>query len=250
MRVKEILNKLDEMAPLSLALSYDNVGFLVGDSNAEVKTAVVALDCTKEVLDFATEKNAELIITHHPLIFDPLKSVTNESSEIVFSLISSKISLISMHTNLDSAKGGVNDALAKALELTKVKKIVDDEGFAFRKGELKHKMSADEFAVFVKQKLGGVVRYTDSDTLIKTVAVCGGSGGDLLDLAKQNADAFVTADVKHKQLIKAANMNYSIFDAGHFHTENTVIEPFCDAIKKAIPSVEFFTFNLTKIKTV
>ena len=250
MRVKEILNKLDEMAPLSLALSYDNSGFLVGDSNAEVKTAVVALDCTKEVLDFAIENKAELVITHHPLIFDPLKSVTNESGEIVFSLISNKISLISMHTNLDSAKGGVNDALAKALELKKIKKIVDDEGFAFRMGELASPMSANEFAVFIKQKLGGVVRYTNSDTPIKKVAVCGGSGGDLLDLAKQNADAFVTADVKHKQLIKSANMGYSIFDAGHFHTENTVIEPFCNALKKAIPSVEFLSYNLTRIKTV
>lgn len=250
MKVKEILNTLDKMAPLSLALSYDNSGFLVGDAKAEVKTAVVALDCTKEVLNFAIEKNAELIITHHPLIFEPMKCVTNETNEIVFSLILNKISLISMHTNLDSAKGGVNDALALALGLKNIKKIEDDEGFAFRMGSLEDEMTADELALHIKQSLGGVVRYSGSNKPIKTVAVCGGSGGDLLDLAKQNADAFVTADIKHKQLIKAANMGYSLFDAGHFHTENTVIGPFCNALVKKIPSVSFLPFNLTEIKTL
>lgn len=249
MKIKDILNKLNEMAPFSLALSYDNSGFLIGDSEGDVKKAIVALDCTPAVVDEAIKEKAELIITHHPVIFDPLKSVTAQSNKVVYSCLANKIAVISVHTNLDSADGGVNDSLANALELKNIQKIEGDEGFLFRYGELENTMSADELAERIKIKLGGVVRYTNSLKPIKTVAVCGGSGGDFLELAMNKADAFITADVKHKLLIKASANDYSLFDAGHFHTEDTVIEPFVKALADKMPSVLFKPYHLGEIKT-
>lgn len=249
MKIKDILNKINEVAPFSLALSYDNSGFLIGDDESDVTKVIVALDCTSDVIDEAVKEKAELIITHHPVIFDPLKSVTAQSNSIVYNCIKNNIAVISVHTNLDSASGGVNDSLALALGLKNVQKIEGDEGFLFRFGELEKEASSDELAERIKKSLGGVVRYTNSSKPIKTVAVCGGSGGDFLELAISKADAFVTSDIKHKLLIKASAMGYALFDAGHFHTEDTVIEPLVETLQGLMPLVQFKSFHLNEIKT-
>ncbi len=249
MQVKDVYEKLNEMAPFSLALDYDNAGFLIGDAAAVVKRVVVALDCTPLVVSKAKEVGAELIVTHHPVIFNPLKSVTAEQG-VVYDCLSANIAVISAHTNLDSAKDGVNDCLAKALGLTDITVIEDEEGFCFRKGKLSKAISALEFAKKIKSALGGVVRYTDGEKPIHTVAVCGGSGGELLELALKQADAFVTADVKHKTFISADANKFSLFDAGHFHTEDTVIEPLAERLSKALPEIDFIALHGTEIKTI
>lgn len=250
MKVSDIYNFLNDMAPVQTALSYDNVGILVGDPDADVSKAVVALDCTPAVLKMATDEKAELIITHHPVIFEPLKSVVKGEGNVVYDCLVNKISVISMHTNLDLAVGGVNDCLANELELLNIQSVVDDEGFSFRMGELKAESSADEFAQYIKSKLGGCVRYTDGGKPIKTVAVCGGSGGSELLLAMENADAFVTADVKHNLFVEAASKGYTLFDAGHFHTERVVVTPLTKVLSENLKSVEFIGFGGNDIKTV
>lgn len=249
MLVKDVYEKLNEMAPFSLALEYDNAGFLIGDATAVVTIAVVALDCTPFVVSKAKEVGAKLIITHHPVIFNPLKSVTADEG-VVYACLSANIAVISAHTNLDSAKDGVNDCLAKVLGLTDIAAIEDEEGFCFRKGKLPKPLSATELARNIKAALGGVVRYTDGGKPISTVAVCGGSGGELLGLASKEADAFVTADVKHKTFISADAKKFSLFDAGHFHTEDTVIEPLAKRLSKALPEIEFIALHGTEIKTI
>lgn len=248
MTVKEIYEILKSIAPEELALSYDNVGLLVGDGESKVSKVLVSLDCTPAAVSVAAEQGAELIISHHPVIFDPLKSVT--AGDVVYECLKHGISVLSAHTNLDSANSGVNHHLAKALGLKNVSVITDDENFSFRKGELADEMSADGLARYVKSRLGGVVRYTDGGKMIKTVAVCGGSGGSLLKLAMKNADAFITADVKHNVLIEAAKENFSIFDAGHFHTENVIVEPLTEELKALAPTVSFTAFCGKEIKTV
>ena len=120
------------MAPKELAEDFDNVGLLVGDENAEVKGIMVSLDCFDEVIDRAEDLGANLIVTHHPIIFDPLKSVTADT--LVYKLISKGISVISMHTNLDQADGGVNDVLCEALGLYDVEELITSDGFSMRKG--------------------------------------------------------------------------------------------------------------------
>lgn len=250
MQVKDVYEKLNEMAPFSLALSYDNPGLLIGDAEADVTRVLVALDCTPAVVAEAKSMGAQLIVTHHPVIFDPLRSVTAGENSVVYACLTSGIAVISAHTNLDSANSGVNDCLAAALGLTDVTVIEDDEGFRFRKGVLEPPLSADAFAVRIKSVLGGVVRYTDGGKPIQTVAVCGGSGGDLLELARAEADAYVTADVKHKTLIRASTLGFSLFDAGHFHTEDTVIKPLAERLAACLPGVAVLPMHLTEIKTV
>ena len=250
MKVSDIYNVLNQMAPLELALSFDNVGILLGDPGKEVVKTIVCLDCTTAVVETAIKEKAELIITHHPIIFEPLKSVVKSQGNVVYDCLANGISVISMHTNLDSSVGGVNDCLAKILELEMVETVEDDEGFSFRKGNLKKPTSAKELAEFVKNKLGGNVRYTDGEKNIKTIAVCGGSGGSELSLAMKNADAFVTADVKHNVFIEAALKKYTLIDAGHFHTENVVVEPLAETLNQKISNVEFIPFMGTEIKTL
>lgn len=246
MKVKDIYNLINDFAPVETALSYDNVGILVGDLEQSINKAIVCLDATPAAVSKAISSDAQLIITHHPIIFDPLKTVLSDS--LVFKCVKNNISVISMHTNLDSAVGGVNDRLAEILELENVAIITDQEGFSFRKGELKEKMHADDLAEYIKAKLGGIVRYTDSGKYIKTLCVCGGSGGSELDLAMENADAFLTADVKHNVFIEAVAKNFTLFDGGHFNTENVLIKPLADMLNKNIRGIEFIPFNGQEIK--
>lgn len=250
MKVTEVYDFLNNLAPVSTALEYDNVGILVGDPNKEVKRAVVCLDCTPQVVKMADEFSAELIITHHPVIFEPLKSVVKSDSNVVYSCIEKGISVISMHTNLDVAVGGVNDCLANALELENIEPLADDEGFCFRKGSLKTEMSTNRFAEFVKEKLGGNVRFAAVEKSIKTVSVCGGAGGSELETAMKNTDAFVTADVKHNVFITAIANNYPLFDAGHYHTERVLIKPLTKKLSNELKAVEFIEFNNELIKTL
>lgn len=250
MKVSDIYDFLNEMAPSQFALSFDNVGILVGDPNAKVKKAVVCLDCTPGVVEKAITENAELIITHHPIIFEPLKSVVKGEGNVVYDCLVNGISVISMHTNLDVAVGGVNDCLAEALELENIQPIVTEEGFSFRMGSLKGEMSAKELAEFVKSRLGGNLRYTEGSKPIKTLCVCGGSGGSELKYAMENSDAFLTADVKHNIFIEAVSKGYTLLDAGHFHTENVVVNPLAETLGKKMPNLEFIPFNVGEIKTL
>lgn len=251
LKIGEVFKKLCEIAPPELAMPYDNSGFLIGDRERNVTKAVVCLDCTSSAIDYAVQKKAELIISHHPIIFSPIKQIVSDGDgKKIISCIENKISVISMHTNLDSAADGVNDCLARAIELNNIKKIDSDDGFSFRYGNLKEEMKAGDFATHVKNHLKSSVRYADSDKIIKTVAVCGGSGGDFLTQAAKNADAFLTADVKHSVFISAIEMGYPLFDGGHYATENVVIEPLVKKLNNSICEVEFIGYNNEKIKSV
>lgn len=250
MTVNDIYLFLCEKAPLSFAMPYDNPGFLLGNKNDEVKKVLVCLDATMSAVKKAEEIGASLIVTHHPVIFEPLKKITADENGKIFQIIKSGISVISMHTNLDVVKGGVNDALGNTLELENLRSITDDDGFSFRMGELKTILSGDELAKFTAEKLKTPVRYCTQNKKIKSVAVCGGSGGGLWRLAKENgADALVTADVKHSALIEAADSGFTLIDAGHFNTEDTVIKPLKDELSARFKDVEFIDYHITDIKT-
>ncbi len=249
MKVNDIFEFLNEFCPFDTACDFDNTGLLIGDKDCDVTRVVVALDCTEDVINEATKIGAELIITHHPVIFSPLKSVTADG--IAYRLIKSGISVISAHTNLDITDGGVNDCLAKALKLRNVEKIVCEDGFSFRKGVLDKEYTPDEFALYVKEALNFSPRFTIGKTKIKTVAVCGGSGGDMLyDAVNANADALVTADVKHNIFIEAANMDFTLIDCGHFNTEDVVIEPLKSILSKKFPDITFVTNHKSYINCI
>ena len=250
MKVKELVNFLFEIAPENLKEDYDNVGLLVGDENAEISGVVVALDCFSEVVNRAEELEANVIVTHHPVIFDPLKSVTEQS--LVYKLIKKGISVISMHTNLDKAEGGVNDALCSKLGLNGVKTVDTHEGFPIRVGQLPSAQDPYAFAETIKQALGGSVKFVAKEGKeIKTVAVCSGSGGDFIyDALHLGADALVTADIKHHLFIEAGENEISLYDAGHFNTEDVIIAPLSNRIKNAFHNLPVFECHLSKIESI
>ena len=236
--VDEILTVLDEMAPLSTAEEWDNAGFQVGDLEANVKKALVCLDVTEAALEEAQKIGAQLIISHHPLLFTPLSDLP--ADHLIYKLAVAGISNIAMHTNLDKAQGGVNDCLAAALGLTDLR-----EAYGLgRVGTLETALSPKEFAVKVKTLLGTAVRLKEGSRAVKTVGLLGGAGGDVLEGDEvAAADAFVTGEIKHHQWLAAPDV--TVVDAGHYATENVVVEPLCAALSAKLPDVEFLPFLAT-----
>ncbi len=246
MTVKQIFGFLDSKFPISTACDFDNVGILVGDSNANVNKALLSLDCTLDTVKKAVDSKCQLIITHHPVIFSPIKSVLKGS--IVYELVRNNIAVISMHTNLDIGLGGVNTCLCDIIGLQNTEMYTAQDGYTLQKGEIAD-CSAESFAKLLKDKLNTVVKYVDGGKVIKNVLVCSGSGGEFInDAVYGGFDALVTADVKHHQFLEACDSKVSLFDCGHYNTEDIVIEPLCDLLSEEFREIEFITTHKTDIK--
>ena len=244
-KVIDFYNFIDSIAPFATQESWDNSGFLVGDGEKELKKVLLALDATEDVLNEADEIGADLIITHHPVIFGALKEF--HPKNIAFLAAEKGIAIISAHTCLDIADGGVNDCLAAALGFKNVVKVDDGEGL-MRMGELEEELSCEEFVKYVAEKINvGGIKYTPANKNIKKVAVCGGSGGDLYPFAvKAGADAFVTANIKHNQWVEMRREGFCVLDAGHFCTENTVIEPLAEKLSANFDDVEIIVSEVSE----
>lgn len=225
--VRDIYNFIDSIAPFNSSEEWDNSGLLVGDKNKKLTKILFALDCTEDVINQAVSCGAELIVTHHPIIFKPISSVSSES--LVYRLIKNDLSIISAHTNYDKAIEGVNGILCNACELQNIAHI---DGVCLNIGDLKNEMSSNELAQFIKSKLNGMVRYNSIDKTIKKAAVCSGSGSDYLTLAKElNCDVLITGDGSHHDFLDADELGLLLVCAGHFETENIAIKPLADKIK-------------------
>ncbi len=247
MKVLDILNFLNQKYNFSSAMPYDNVGLLVGNKGEEVTGIVTCLDCTFEAVNAAVENGANLIVSHHPVIFDPLKSVTEDS--LVYNILKSHISVISAHTNLDQAKGGVNDTLCEKIGLINVKEVADAEGFLYRIGELENPISSADFAAAVSKSLNYPVKYVGKNEALKTVAVCSGSGSSLLpEVLEQGVDAFVSADIKHSVFIAAHKANITVLDAGHFGTEDVIVSVLAEELKKEFKHLKVIENHYSPIK--
>lgn len=244
MTVQKIFEFLNQKYPVETACGFDNVGILVGDPEAPVSKAVVALDCTMDAIKTALDNGCELIITHHPVIFSPLKNVLKGS--IVYEVLKNGLSVISMHTNLDIGEGGVNDSLVKILSPLSVETVITYDGYAIKKCEIEP-ISADALAEKIKASLGGDIRYTDCPALISSILVCGGSGGNYVtETQKFASQALLTADVKHNHFLDADRLGVALFDAGHFDTEDVVIEPLKELLQTEFSEIKFIT-NHTKV---
>lgn len=239
--VRDVLNELEQLAPKELKLGFDNVGLLAGKNDSEVTRVLVSLDITDDVIAEAKEIDAQLIVSHHPLFFAGLASVTDGdlTGRKIVELLSSGISAICMHTNLDAAKGGVNDALAKALD-AKVLAVLNEEEQISRLCELDEAVPMIEFLAEVKTALGANgLRYCDAGRPVRRLGICGGSGAQDMELAHgAGCDTFVTADVKHHQFILANELGMNLVDAGHFCTENVVVPVLVERIFAAFPGLD------------
>lgn len=250
-QVKDIHQFIDQLAPFSIQEGFDNAGFLVGRNSQEVTRVLTALDITVPVIREAEEMRAQLIVAHHPVIFHPLKGVTDTDpvGERVLLLAEKGIAAICAHTNLDAVAGGVNDCLARALGLVDIGQLAqageDDQGRPYGIGRVgiwkrRDLIYAPDFASFVKEQLNApCVRYHDAGRPISRVAVGGGSCGSMLaDAVAAGCDTFVTADVKHDVFLDAAQLGINLLDAGHFATEDVVMEPLTQALLEAFPSLD------------
>lgn len=237
--VNDILQYLETLAPRSYKMDWDNVGLLCGDGAQPVTKVLVALDPFETVCDEAARLGAQLIVTHHPLIFIAPKSVTTDTSvgRSIMQLCRSGISAINAHTNLDCAPGGVNDVLAATLGLQNVSVIGNEH--LLRAGETE-KMPLSAFLAHVKATLGCAgLRYVDSGKAVCKVAVGGGAcAGELMDAVAAGCDTFVTADVKYNQFWDAHDLGLNLIDAGHFQTENPVVAVLAQKIAAAFPEIQ------------
>ena len=237
--VQDILEFVETLAPTELKMEWDNVGLNCGSRNAPVSKILLALDPFKHVCQEAADWGADLLVTHHPLIFRPIPMVTDDAAITrgLMTLIKQDISHICAHTNLDCAPGGVNDALASVLGLTNVEPL-GAYGGMMRCGEVKEQ-PLETFLTFVKEKLHcDGLRYVDGGKPVRKVAVGGGSCSDgLYDAICAGCDTFVTSDVKYNGFWDAKEQGLSIIDAGHFHTENPVMAVLAEKIAARFPEI-------------
>lgn len=238
--VGDVYTFLNQKAPVEAKLGFDNVGLLVGRSDRRVRKILTALDITDEVIEEAIAESADLVVSHHPLFFE-LKTVTDGTwtGARVLSLAENRIAAICMHTNLDAASGGVNDALLAALGLSYAGEL-DEETMIGRVGTLPEPMSMQDFLKHVKASLhAGGLRYHDAGRPVSRIAVCGGSGGGEIPLAyAAGCDTYVTADIKYDPFLEAKHLGINLIDADHFCTENVVIPVLRGWLKEAFPETE------------
>lgn len=243
--VSDIYNNLCELAPIESQLDFDNAGFLVGRSDREVKKVLLSLDITDEVISEAEMLGAELIVSHHPLIFTPLRALTNSSSgSKALKMAEKNIAAICMHTNLDIAKGGVNDILLSLMGAEGTD-CLDEDGCG-RIGEFDSDIAFKDFLILCKAALNAKgLRYYDAGKPVKRIAVMGGSGGDSIDSAfNKGCDTYLTADIKYHQFLRAQELGINLIDGDHFYTENPVIPVLADRLSSAFPQVEFIVSKL------
>ena len=250
--VSEIYTYIDSFAPFSTQEKWDNSGLLTGSMNKKVSKVLVTLDITNEVADEAAEIGAELIIAHHPVIFKPLYSLSeNEPS---CKLLKSGISAICVHTPYDVAEGGMSDILMELTGFEKTEGILEITGqrnksYGFGTiGVASQEYMADALAEKLKNILGcTIVRYTDGGKPIKKAAFCTGSGGNLIEAAlNQGADAYITSEVKHDQWLLAKQRGISVVDCGHFHTENIGMIRLCKMLAADFSNIEFVMSEVNK----
>lgn len=246
MKIKEIYHYINEIAPFDRALDYDNCGILLGDPEKEVTKCLICLDVTEVVLKEAVRIGAQLIVSHHPVIFHPVRQILGSS--LLSRLVKRDIAVLSAHTNLDMAEHGVNYQLALKCGLIPetLQKIPDDtakqeDGFGLV-GHLAQPMTPSAFGAWIKQSLGiERIKYTDGKKEIRTVAVSCGSGGFLLEAVLQaGIDAMVTAELKHHELLEAVSAGLTAVDAGHFETERIIKEPLRQMLADRFTEVDFF----------
>lgn len=245
--VKDFDSFFASRIPYGMKEDFDNVGLLVGMNSGEVKKALIALDITCETVQEAADFGAQLIISHHPLFFG-LKKITDEepTGKAIISLISSGISAICLHTNLDSAAGGVNDALMQrigAVNLGILGQAHESPLGAYgigRFGELPQAETIRGFLLRLKNVLGtNGLRYHDAGRPVSRIAVCGGSGGEYLEKAVQlGCDTYLTADIKYDRFITAKELGINLIDGDHFCTENVVVPVLERLVRENFPEVE------------
>lgn len=230
-KVRDVFEYIDSFAPFDSQCEWDNSGLLVGDAQREVKKIGVVLDITARAVAQAARAGVDLLVSHHPVIFNPISRL--DASSPVYLLASSGIAAICAHTSLDAAIGGVNDALARALGFDNPVRLSEssDERI-IRCCTVTPAMTPTALARTVCEKLSCAVRLCEGRGMISKVALCGGAGGEYLGFAAANGcDAYITGEIKHHEMLEAKALGITAIDAGHFETENPVVPVLAKQLK-------------------
>ena len=260
-KIKEVVNALERFAPLPLQEGFDNAGLQLGLTETEVSGALLCLDVTEDIVDEAIRRECNLIVSHHPLIFRALKQISdaNDVQRTVWKAIRAGICVVSMHTNMDNAPGGVNYKIAEKMGLSNVQPMGERRTFCPRPtaqepqpealsyangvvGELKQPMSASDFIGMLKREFG--VKCVMANELlerpIRRVALCGGAGSFLLgDAIAAGADAFVTGEMHYHDYF-GHEQQIQICVIGHYQSEQFTNEVFRDVIERECPGVKCY----------
>jgi dinuclear metal center YbgI/SA1388 family protein len=241
MKVKDIINIIEEFAPLGIQEKWDNSGLCIGSPEDEVTSVLMGLDCTPELVDEAIECGADMIITHHPLIFSGLKKISSDDlvGAAVIKAIKSGISIYAAHTNADKVIAGVSGAMAAKLGLENVS-ILDEDGEGTGLGvvgDLPVSMTAQEAVAYVKDRFALKAMKTSRpiDGKISRIAMCGGSGGSLIGAAKASgAQLYISGDISYHNFFTPEG--FMIMDIGHYESEIEIVDILFSLIKKKIPT--------------
>ena len=239
-KIQQVLSALERFAPLPLQESYDNAGLQIGLTEAEVSGALLCLDVTEKIIDEAVAKGCNLVVSHHPLLFRGLKQVSdlNDVQRTVRKAIKNDVCVISMHTNLDNARGGVNYKMAEKLG-AKVLNSAEEEKQGMVLAELAQPMAAADFIAMVKERFGVKCAMCNEilERPVKTVAICGGAGDFMLDEAiAQKADAFITGEM-HYHVYFGHEQEIQICVIGHYESEQFTTEIFREVVERECPGV-------------
>ncbi len=253
MRANQVIAKLEELSPVKFAMEWDNVGLLVGRRDKDVENIFIALDATNEVIEDAIAHQADMLITHHPLIFKGSKKVTSDDfiGKRIISLVKADIAYYAMHTNFDVM--GMADAVADELSLQKnvvlSKTFEDDissEGFG-RFGMLPKQMTLEECAAFVKRTfhIPNVRVFGDLKADVMMAAVCPGSGGSMIeDALKFSADVYITGDIDHHEGIDAVARGLNVIDAGHYGIEKIFVPYMKEYLERECRGIKVSTMKM------
>lgn len=261
MKCNDIFEYLKGLYPIELAMDWDNSGFLLGRGDKEVKTILVVLDITNDVLDYAIEKKIDLIISHHPIIFSSVKRITGDTllGNYILRILENNISVISMHTNFDIANGGMADIAEQKLLLSNTKPLevtatIEGKELGVGKiGDLKKAVSFDELLNLIKETFDlknlTVFGRENIKGKIKRIAISPGSGRGMYKYALGEADVLITGDITHHEGLDAANEGMCIIDATHYGLEHVFIERISNDLKKysEINVLEFRNTNPVEI---
>lgn len=249
MTCQEIMERLEELSPAHYAKEWDNVGLLVGNREKTVKSIYIALDATKEVVDEAVALGADMILTHHPLIFKGMKRIVSDHfiGERLIGLIQNNICYYAMHTNFDIM--GMADAAADELKLRNREVLqvtyeddISVEGFG-RFGNLSHEMTLRECAQYVKQcfDISTVKVFGDPESAVYRAAICPGSGGSMIpDALQKGAEVYITGDIDHHEGIDAVAQGLCVIDAGHYGIEHIFVDYMEQYIRREIPGLTIY----------
>ena len=251
--VSELYEKLDRAIPRSLSCEWDNDGLMCcPNPQRPVKKVLLALDITEKMVDRAIDEGFDVILSHHPLVFRPITSLTTEDPvpRKLIRLVQNGIAAMSFHTRFDATVGGVNDALAAALGVKNTVPFGNEEGEMGRLGDVEP-MTLSDFAQKVKVALGAPSVFAAGDRPVQREALLGGSGSDFISAAKKaGADTYVSGDLAYHHMTDARENGINLIAAGHFYTENPSLPYLAKLVTSADADIEITLANSNEIQTL